>query len=76
MSSASDSASGNAPGAASWLTTTSRPPARPAHAALTTKASTCVRATWSPASCAATSSSRTARNARPSRLRTTLASST
>ena len=65
VSSATDRLSGKAPGATSEVTTTSNPPASPAEAELTTKAVICVRATWKPASCAATSSSRTARNARP-----------
>ena len=52
VSSATDSAAGTRPGAASERDhrRAARPPG-PAHAALTTNASTCVRATWMPASC-------------------------
>ena len=52
------------------------PPARPAAPALTAKATTLVRATEMPDSDAAISSSRTARKARPNRLRMRLPSST
>ncbi len=58
------------------MTTASSAPPTPAQAALTTNASTRSRATFSPASAAATSSSRTARQPRPTRLRTRLASRT
>ena len=51
-------------------------PASPAQAALTTKATTRVRARLMPAISAETSSSRTARHFRPTRLRDRLASST
>src|SRR5579864_4304539 len=53
-----------------------RPPANPAHAALTTKARTLVRPTLMPAREAAISSSRTHRTRRPRPLCTRLASRT
>ena len=52
------------------------PPASPAQAVLTTKARTRARARLIPAISAATSSSRTARQVRPTRLRDRFASST
>jgi hypothetical protein len=60
--------SGNSPVFTTPVDRASRAPASPAQAALTAKAMTLVRATLIPASAAATSSSRTARNARPYRL--------
>src|SRR6201986_991213 len=65
-----------APGATMPVTTASRAPPSPAQAALTTKARTWSRATLRPDSEAATSSSRTARQLRPTRLRARLASRT
>src|SRR5213082_3208197 len=60
-----DSASVNSPGEAMLVVITSSDPASPAHAALMTNASTRSLATFSPASAAATSSSRSARQLRP-----------
>src|SRR5258708_13133593 len=66
----------NVPGVADELTMASSAPPRPAQAELTTKASTCSRATFRPDNEAATSSSRSARQLRPILLRRRLASST
>src|SRR5260370_28640628 len=66
----------NVPGVADELTMASSAPPRPAQAELTTKASTCSRATFRPDSEAATSSSRTARQLSPILLWRRLASST
>ena len=76
MSSATDRVTVNAPGETIDVVTASSTPPRPAQAALTTNASTRSRATFSPASAAATSSSPAARQDRPTRLRARLASST
>ena len=65
-----------APGATSSVTMASSAPASPAQVALTTKARTRALATFTPASAAATSSSRTARQLRPTLLRLRFASST
>src|ERR1700678_2746723 len=64
----------NDPGATDEVTIASKDPASPAQAALMTKASTRALATFTPASAAATSSSRTARQSRPIRPRLRLAS--
>ena len=66
----------NASGEMIDVVTASSAPASPAQAALTTKASTRSRATFRPASAAATSLSPAARQDRPTRLRARLASST
>ena len=63
-----DSTSVTDDGAASRPTMASMQPPTPAHAALTTKARTRARPRLMPASAAATSSSRTARQVRPYRL--------
>src|ERR1700733_6525358 len=76
VSSAIESVIVKAPGATSSVTMASSAPAIPAQVALTTKASTRARATFTPASAAATSSSRTARQLRPTLLRLRFASST
>src|SRR5260221_11876214 len=66
----------NVPGVADELTTASIAPPRPAQAELTTNASTWRRATFRPDSDAATSSSRSARQLRPTLLWRRLARST
>ena len=60
-----DSTMVNVVGAVSLVTMAISEPATPAHAALTTKARMRVRPRLMPASSAATSSSRTARQVRP-----------
>ena len=75
-SSVIDSVTVKEPGETSVVVMPSRAPARPAQAALTTKASTRSAATFRPASAAAVSSSRTARQLRPILLRPRLASRT
>lgn len=65
--------SGNPSGFTVPVERASSAPPSPAHDALTTKASTWVRATLIPASDATISSSRTVRKDRPKRLRTRLA---
>src|SRR4051794_35961279 len=69
----SDNVRLNAPGDALFNAKASSAPPTPAQAALTTNASTCTRGTDRPDSDAATSSSRTARIERPTRLRIRLA---